>query len=158
MPGNANRPRRTRGTLLLQGAAITTSTLLVWCNRASDDNTIYANPKGSTFDIPMDAAPPEPPDTTATSAPDPSATAVQPTPSGQSSALTVAGPPDAGPQDAGAPDAKPPTTKIVAPPKPPKVIYANPKGSFYEDLADEPRTEPGAVEREPRSGRGSARG
>lgn len=154
MPDSANKPRRSRGKLLLQSAAITTSTLLVWCNRAGEDSVIYANPKGSTYDVPSaEPTVPLPPDV-----PDTSATATQPT--GENTAKIAAdAAPDAGPTDAGAPDAKAPPRAPLAPPRKP-IIYSNPKGSFYEDLGDDSRDDFGAGDRKKpsSSGPGSARG
>lgn len=155
MPDNVDKPRRRRGKLLLQSAAITTSALMVWCNRAQEEPVIYANPKGPTYDTAPDAtAAPEPPDTAGQNAPEPSASVAEPAPSEKSAEVAKAGPPDAGAPDAKAPGAKP--TAIPHPPKP--RIYANPKGSLYEIPADEPLREPAQVNPARRPGRGSARG
>jgi hypothetical protein len=168
MPDPVDNPRKRRKKLLLQSAAITTSALLVWCNRAGngDDNIVYANPKGPTYDSVTDAAPePEPTATAAQATPETSASAVQPAPSGQSAQVASTGTADAKAPDAGAPDAKAPSAKPTTPvaPKKPK-IYANPKGSLYEipqgvwGYSPACPGEPAAIDRERSSGRGSARG
>jgi hypothetical protein len=163
MPDDNDKPRGRRGKLLLQSAAITTSALMVWCNRTGgEEPMIYANPKGPTYDNVSDAEP-EPPDAAEQTAPDPQAfaTAPAPAPSGKSAEVASGGAPDAGAPDASAPDAKAPGTKptgvgVLSPPKP--RIYANPKGSLYEIPADEPLGEPAGVEPARRPGRGSKRG
>src|SRR5262245_59634616 len=97
MPDHLDKPRRRRGKLLLQSAAITTSALLVWYNRAGDENIVHANPKGPTYDrAPDTTAAPEPTAKATQNAPETSTSAAPPTGSGQSAEVAGAAPTDAG--------------------------------------------------------------